>query len=199
MKIFIIATLLIISGTLTGQTKRFYSIHNRTPTFIYAKQVKENNGNNFSANVKQLFKSADNNKDKKILVGELQMFQYRLLREFKYKHNKTALHPNDFVAQGGGDCEDFAIMTTCMLNHYGIVAYVASFGRVTTNKHSLCMVKITRPMPPGYLYYTLNGWGVPSGAYMPIDYDKIGGLKVIDRRWKIARMVKPIDIFGAIG
>jgi hypothetical protein len=198
MKTLILATLLITTSSLTGQTKRFYYNHNRTPKFMYATQVRENIGGGFSERVLQLFQKADSNNDNKITAGELQIFQYALVLNFRYKQNKTALHPNDFVAQGGGDCEDFALMTTCMLNYYGIVAYVAMFGRVTTNKHSLCMVKTQKPVPPGYLYYTLNGWNAPKGTYIPVDYDKIGGLKAIDRRWKIARMVKPIDIFGAI-
>jgi hypothetical protein len=181
---------------MPGQTNHFFYKNNAVPQFMYAGQVKNNIGCDFSDRVLHLFHKADRNKDKKISTRELQVFQHQLVQNFRYKHNETALHPNDFVAQGGGDCEDFALMTTCMLNYYGVVAYVASFGRVTTNKHSLCMVKTQKPVPPGYLYYTLNGWGVPKGTYIPVDYEKIGGLKAIDRRWKIARMVKPIDIYG---
>lgn len=196
MKLLMFIIFLALALGINAQNPQLYYGNHFKPKFIYTQQ--KNNFDNFSEYVMQLIESADRNKDKKISVGELQMFQYRLVREFKYKHNKTALHPNDFVAQGGGDCEDFAIMTTCMLNHYGIVAYVASFGRVTTNKHSLCMVKTQKPVPPGYLYYTLNGWNAPKGTYIPVDYDKIGGLKAIDRRWKIARMVRPKHLIGRI-
>ena len=197
MKFLMFIIFLVLALGINAQQPQLYYGNHLKPKFIYTQQTK-NNFDNFSEYVMQLIESADRNKDKKISVGELQMFQYRLVREFKYKRNKTALHPNDFVTQGGGDCEDFAIVTTCMLNYYGAVAYVALFGRVTTNKHSLCMVKIATPVPSGYLYYTLHGYGVPKGTYIPVDYDKIGGLKAIDRRWKIARMVRPKQIIGQI-
>jgi len=164
--------------------------------FVYSNTVKGNTGENISEGTLQIFRNADSNRDGKISVAELRNFQRWLKRSFRYKENATALHPDDFVAQGGGDCEDFAIMTTCMLNYHGVVAYVAMFGRVTVNKHAVCIAQVTTSKTPGYLYYTLNGWGIPSGTYIPIDYEKVGGLSGIDRRWKIARVYKPFTIYG---
>lgn len=178
------------------QTNRYLynSLYSSGLKVVYNNQVTENMGEH-SQKVMEVFKDADSNQDQKISLGELQRFQHWLVRNFDYKENNTALRPDDFLARGGGDCEDFAIMTCCMLNYHGIVAYVAGFGRVTTNKHAVCMVQIKKPVPPGFLYYTLNHWNVPDGLYTPIDYEKVGGLKAIDRRWKIARMNKPVDMY----
>jgi hypothetical protein len=164
--------------------------------FVYSSIVKDNIGDSISERTLKVFHNADSNGDGKISVNELQSYQNWLKRSFKYKENSTALNPDDFIKQGGGDCEDFAIITTCMLNYRGVVAYVAGFGRVTVNKHAVCIVQVTSDKVPGYLYYTLSGWGNPSGIYIPVDYEKVGGLSAIDRRWKIARINKPVRIYG---
>lgn len=200
MKHFYIIVLFIgicISATSQSYLTRYHQpFHTPTLNMLYHEKMKEAIGGGLRSEITKLFKDADRNNDRQIDLGELQSYQYMLKRRFKYKSNSTALHPNDFYAQGGGDCEDFAIMTTCLLNYYGIVAFVGSFGRVTTNKHSLCMVMVKLPVPPGYLYYTFNGYGVPKGTYIPVDYEKVGGLVAIDRRWKIARMTAPVDMYG---
>lgn len=170
--------------------------YSSVPQFVCNKDVRRNIGDSISESTLKIFMDADSNGDGKISVGELQRFQNWLKRNFRYKENSTALHPDDFLKQGGGDCEDFAIMTTCMLNYHGVVAYVAGFGRVTVNKHAVVIVQVTSNNAPGYLFYTLSGWGIPSGIYIPVDYEKVGGLSAIDRRWKIARINKPISIYG---
>lgn len=175
-----------------------YSWETQTgPKFVYNDAVKAHIGDSISPRTLKIFQNADTNGDGKISVAELQLYQNWLKRNFKYKANATALHPDDFLAQGGGDCEDFAIMTTCMLNYHGVVAYVAGFGRVTVNKHALVIVQVTSDKTPGYLFYTLRGWGIPQGIYIPVDYEKVGGLSAIDRRWKIARVNVPVNIYGA--
>ena len=187
----------LASGSLSAQSNRYFfnDIYSPRLNVVYNKLVIENIGHH-SQKVLDIFKEADSNNDHKISFNELQRFQNWLVRNFKYKQNETALHPDDFIAQGGGDCEDFAIMTCSMLNYHGVVAFVAGFGRVTTNKHAVCMVQITEPVPAGFLYYTLKHWNITDGVYIPVDYEKIGGLKAIDRRWKIARINKPVDMYG---
>lgn len=150
----------------------------------------------YSEKVINIFKSADCNRNGNISLNELQIFQNWLVRSYSYKENEKALTPDEFLVQKGGDCEDFAIMTCCMLNYFGHTAFIASYGRVTVNKHALCLLKINTPVPPGCIYYELNGYWAPKGTYIPIDYELIGGLKAIDRRWKIASIHKPKDIFG---
>ena len=183
---------------LYGQGKYPYLNSYNSTNLICAYDISiiNNIGDDHSQRVILLFQQADRNNDKKISLDELQIFQNWLVNSYKYKNNETALTPDDFITQGGGDCEDFAIMTCCMLNYHGVVAYVAGFGKVTVNKHAVCLLKIKEPIPPGFLYYTINYWNVPDGYYTPIDYEKIGGLKAIDRRWKIARINKPVDMFG---
>ena len=168
---------------------------NQSMNMVYNASYKQNIGKGHSKTVLSLFQNADRNRDKKISREELQWYQDMLVRTFAYKNNELALTPDQFINQGGGDCEDFAIMTCCMLNYHGVIAYIANFGRVTVNKHSLRMVKITKPVPPGFLYYELD-YVVPKGIYIPVDYDTIGGLEAIDRRWKIASMSIPKEMYG---
>jgi len=200
MRIVVLITLLItthlIAFSQIGSIKYGREL-NADPLFIYNNAVKANIGDSISQRTLKIFHNADTNGDGKISVAELQRFQNWLKCNFIYKSNSTALHPDDFIAYGGGDCEDFAIMTTCMLNYHGVVAYVAGFGRVTVNKHALVIVQVTSDTTPGYLFYTLQGWGIPTGIYIPVDYEKVGGLIAIDRRWKIARVNAPVNIYGA--
>jgi transglutaminase-like putative cysteine protease len=160
--------------------------------FVYNNEFKSHLGSNMSPKALQVFKNADKNGDGKISVSELQAFQNWLSNNYKYIENTPSDHPDLFFANGGGNCVGFATMTTCMLNYHGVVAYVASFGRVTPNKHALTIVKVTNSNVPGYLYYTLKGWGIPPGEYIPVDYTTVGGLSAIDRRWKIYSIKKPI-------
>lgn len=188
--------LIVFSISAQNYIKSYSGNFNPAPQFVYSNDYNYHIGDSISERTIQIFRNADSNSDGKISVGELQSYQSWLKRSFKYKSNSTALHPDDFIKQGGGDCEDFAIMTTCMLNYHGVVAYVAGFGRVTVNKHAVCIVQVTSDKVPGYLYYTLSGWGIPSGYYIPVDYEKVGGLSAIDRRWKIAQINKPVSIYG---
>jgi hypothetical protein len=192
LSFFLIALNTIAQNYINPYSSSYYA----APQFVYSSDIREHIGDSICERTLKIFRNADSNGDGKISVGELQSFQNWLKRNYKYKSNSTALHPDDFIAQGGGDCEDFAIMTTCMLNYHGVVAYVAGFGRVTVNKHAVCIVQVTSNKVSGYLYYTLEGWGIPSGYYIPVDYEKVGGLSAIDRRWKIARINKPERIYG---
>ncbi len=191
-----LALVLIVLNFVGGLSLYGQYYGNIGPKFVYNEEVKLHIGEDFSERAIQIFRNADSNGDGKISVSELQTFQYWLKKNFTYKSNSTALHPDDFLKEGGGDCEDFAIMTTCMLNYHGVVAYVAGFGRVTVYKHAVAIVQVTSNKAPGYLFYTLSGWGIPSGIYIPVDYEKVGGLSAIDRRWKIARINIPVRIYG---
>jgi len=188
--------LIVLNCSAQGYISPYSNSYYSAPQFVYSSGIRDHIGDSISERTLKIFRNADSNGDGNISIGELQTFQNWLKRNYKYKSNSTALHPDDFIAQGGGDCEDFSIMTTCMLNYHGVVAYVAGFGRVTVNKHAVCIVQVTSDKIPGYLYYTLNGWGIPAGIYIPVDYEKVGGLSAIDRRWKIARINKPVTIYG---
>ena len=197
MRIQCLIILVLVSCHTDGQSNNYLynNFYSTQLEVVYNNRIIENIGYH-SQKVIEIFKNADSNNDHKISLNELQRFQNFLVHRFDYKENETALRPDDFIAQGGGDCEDFAIMTCCMLNYHRVVAFVAGYGRVTVNKHAVCLMQIKEPVPPGFLYYTMESWNIPDGLYTPIDYDKIGGLKAIDRRWKIARINKPVDMFG---
>lgn len=149
-----------------------------------------------SGAVIKFFLTADWNKDGKLSWVEIQNFQYGMKQKFSYKKNKTALTPDEFFKQGGGDCEDWAIFTCKMLQHFGFVAYIACYGRVTVNKHALCLVKVNGQVPAGFMWYDFKRSSIPDGKYIPIDYEVVGGLSAIDRRWKIARICEPEEMYG---
>ena len=149
----------------------------------------------YCSKAKNRFEWADQDKNGTIDISELRQFQAWLMNTYTYQSNLLALPPDNFMQEGGGDCEDFAAMTCCMLNSYGIIAYVATFGKVTVNKHAVCMVKVNKASHPGMLIYELWGHNAPNGYYLPVDYRKVGGLSAVDRRWKIASMDSPNLMF----
>lgn len=193
MKLIILFVGIVWSALSISQN--FYGYQTNQMKMVYDTTLKSNIGVGHSQRVLNIFKSADKNRNGYISQSELQSFQNWLVGTYKYKANETALRPDDFLSQGGGDCEDFAIMTCCMLNYHGIVAYIANYGRVTINKHALCLVQIKKPVPAGFIYYEMQYY-VPEGIYIPIDYDTIGGLEAIDRRWKIASISIPKEMYG---
>lgn len=54
---------------------------------------------------------ADLNGSGRLSFDELRAFQERTYRDFRYETNELALRPDEFLAAGGGDCEDFALYT----------------------------------------------------------------------------------------
>lgn len=189
--LYFILSLMLITLCVSAQNYNSNYYYNTGPQFVYDNSVKGHISSNISDRTLQYYKDADANGDGRISVQELQAFQNWLKRNFEYVEYSNARHPDDFIASGGGNCVGFSTMTTSMLNYHGVVAYVAGFGRVTTNKHALTIIQVKDKKASGYLFYTIRGWGIPAGYYIPVDYTKVGGLSAIDRRWKIARVFKP--------
>ena len=134
--------------------------------------------------------------------AELEAFQARLVREFRYRSNPTALRPDQFVAQGGGDCEDWALMSCGLLRYWGWDCYV---GRYATpggqEAHAVCLVRAER-RPARYGFVTVDhslAWEslTPPGQYVPVDYDVVGGLsEATGRHCRLTRLYEPEKLYG---
>jgi hypothetical protein len=153
--------------------------------------------------LEQRYAAADTDRDGGLSWAELEAFQYQLHREFRYLSNPTALRPDQFLAQGGGDCEDWALMTCGLLRYWGWTCYVGSFeppgGR---EGHAVCLVR-GEHRPVRYGYYTVtqaltwNGEAVPPGDYVPVDYEVVGGLSnAVGENWRLESFFRPEKIYG---
>ncbi|MFN0050167.1 MAG: transglutaminase domain-containing protein [Cytophagales bacterium] len=147
------------------------------------------------------YQNADLNKNNKLEVFELQQFQNDLCKRYKYKNNVVALNPDQFINQGRGDCEDFAIITCNLLRFYGETAYVASFGKYSKfGGHCLCFWKVKGKVPSYATnwYKMYNRKTRSNDTYIPIDYQKVGGLTAIDGRFKPYRLSDPEEMYGKV-
>jgi len=113
---------------------------------------------------------------------ELEAFQAKLDREFRYLNNETALRPDQFVAQGGGDCEDWALMACGLLRYWGWECYIGCYA------------------PPGgqeaHAVWCAPA-AAPPGQYVPVDYEVVGGLsEATGRHYRLTRLFEPEELYG---
>ena len=149
------------------------------------------------ARILAMYEKADTNRNGKLDWEELQTFTSWLVAHYKYKSNEPALWPQEFLDQGGGDCEDWAGVTAGLCLYWGREAYIAAFGKVTKNKHALVLVRSDSQASPYWLkYYKLSSFD-PKDEFIPVDYDSVGHLAAIDRRWKISHIYTPQQVWGA--
>lgn len=95
-----------------------------------------------SENLEALYAGADTDRDGYLTWREIQGFQRLLLRRYNYRNNATALRPDDFIALGGGDCEDWALVTCGLLRYWGWTGYVGAFyPPMGGNGHAVCLVR----------------------------------------------------------
>lgn len=127
-----------------------------------------------------LLASADLDRSGTLSWHELHVFQRRLVEDYQYLRNSMALSPDLFLYEGGGDCEDWALMTVALARYWGWDAYVAGFFD-SRSGHALALVRSPDPVPDYYFSWdirgarTLKGDRVPDGRYVPVDYDFVGG------------------------
>jgi hypothetical protein len=148
------------------------------------------------------YAAADLDRDGYLGWSELEAFQARLVREFRYRSNPTALRPDQFVAQGGGDCEDWALMSCGLLRYWGWDCYVGRYAPPGGQEaHAVCLVRGER-RPARYGYVTVDhslAWEslAPPGEYVPVDYDVVGGLsEATGRHWRLTRLYEPEKLYG---
>jgi hypothetical protein len=93
----------------------------------------------------------------------------------------VVLRPDEFMAQGGGDCDDWAELTCGLLRYWGWDPYVGCFASPSRDTgHAVCLVRATG-VPAGFLFYTVTegsvrGGRIPEGRYVPVDYEVVGGI-----------------------
>jgi transglutaminase-like putative cysteine protease len=136
---------------------------------------------------------------------EIRSFQKRLYAAYRYQHNNTALSPDQFVAQGGGDCDDWAIMTVSMLQYWGIKAYVGSFFSPEDRAigHAVALVSVST-VPSGFRSYHLADWTeyhtkqpLPDGDYVPIDYTAVGDTtNAMASSWVLTSACEAVRMYG---
>jgi hypothetical protein len=154
------------------------------------------------------YAAADRNRDGQLDWEELERFQQAANRTFQYQLNDTALPPDAFLASHGGDCEDWALLTCGLIKFWGGRCYVASFGgdRYSAG-HAVAFVKAAT-VPDGYRYWDFTedppalwpGYGegtVAPGIYVPVDYERVGGLtNAVEEGWSLRGFYEPEEIYG---
>jgi transglutaminase-like putative cysteine protease len=132
--------------------------------------------------VLKIYETADRDGNGNLSWGELEDFQKDLMRKVRYKHNTTALRPDEFLKQGGGDCEDWSLFTCGLLRYWGIEAFVGTFtDPKDSSGHAVAMV-FSREKIEGKVFYearnafTRQNTRIPDGWYAPIDYEFVGAL-----------------------
>ena len=146
--------------------------------------------------VVDLFEGADGNRDGEVSWEEIQRFQTALDRNYRYELNPTALRPDEFMAAGGGDCEDWALMTAGMLRFWDIPVFIGSLSS-SSGHHAVALVPTTQ-IPPGATTIEVPAGGsLRAGSYVPIDYAHVGRLSnAVARRFTVERVWVPEEIYG---
>ena len=152
--------------------------------------------------VLSLYAAADSDGNGNLSWAEIVRFQSWLEHTYRYQANSTALRPDEFLAQGGGDCEDWAIMTAGLLEYWGWNASIAVFTAPDSrNAHAVCMVWSPQPIP-GYGSFdirqtvALRSGELDRGFYIPIDYQSVGALtNAVGKGWTLTAMYAPVSLY----
>jgi len=158
----------------------------------------------FDADLVSRYLDADLNGSGKLSFDELRVFQQKTYREFRYQANDLALRPDEFLAAGGGDCEDFALYTASLLRFWGWKPFIGSFAASKgSTGHAVCLSYEEGAFPKDYEYFKIDDWTtvdgspLPAGKYVPIDYDHVGSLSnAVGSGWKLRSVFIPEKIWG---
>ena len=154
--------------------------------------------------LERLYADADRDRDGYLCWEEIRGFQRSLTRRYRYLRNTTALRPDQFLSQGGGDCEDWALVTCGLLRYWGWESYVGAFFPPDGGDgHALCLVRWAEP-PRGFDCLrvaggvsTWDGKAVRPGYYVPVDYELVGGTSnAVRPGWRLKCFYTPEAIYG---
>jgi hypothetical protein len=188
----------------------YYLVDGLAPIYSYRETVVYINTNVFiratsirNEKLISLYASADTNLDAMLSWDEITAFQKSLFRTHVYKNNNIALRPDEFLAQGGGDCDDWALVTCGLLRFWGWESYIGCLsGPANGENHALCLVwSKTRPAHGQYFEYpkglvTATAIVKP-GYYIPVDYDCVGSFSnAVGEGWALTRIYDPESIYG---
>lgn len=129
-----------------------------------------------------VYKSADLNQSGKLSYAEIMEFQKRVMRTFAFQENPTVLRPDEFLAAGQGDCDDFAVFTAGLLRFYGWEPYVGALSNGNPYEgHAVCLSYEAGSYPKELKAFVVGRGmaiaGAKAGAYVPIDYEYVGKLQ----------------------
>ena len=149
------------------------------------------------------YATADLNRNSRLSWDEISVFQRELYRNYAYQANDNALRPDEFIDSGGGDCEDWALVTAGLLEFWGYQARVGSIRSPDNSRgHAVCLVfSLEKPSRHFYYHFSetgqFNGDLVEAGYYIPIDYNLIGRLSnAVESGWELRRIYTPEKIYG---
>ena len=153
---------------------------------------------------KRMYASADLDRSGHLSWSELKAFQVNLKRTERYLDNGTVLRPDQFLAQGGGDCDDWAVFTAGLLRYWGWEPYVGCFASPSGKEgHAVCLVRLNEA-PLRFTCYTVPDGtrlqdGTPKpGYYVPVDYEVVGGISnAMGSDWKLEAIYVPESIYDA--
>ena len=156
-----------------------------------------------SPGLEALYRNADRDGDGTLDWSELAAFQSRIHRTYAYRSNRLALRSDEFLAQGGGDCEDWALFTCGLLRYWDWDPYVGRFaGSDSGTGHAVCLVRVSA-RPAAYRAWSvdadglLGGYPVKAGWYVPVDYDIVGELSnAVEDGWRLRVIWTPERIYG---
>jgi hypothetical protein len=153
-----------------------------------------------------LYARTDSNDDGQLSWDEIRIFQKRLYANYKYQINDPALSPDQFLAEGGGDCEDWALVTVGMLQYWDIKAYIGCFSPPENDKriaHAIALVPVPEQVDGMFAYNITNstewysGRSIPDGWYVPIDYATVGGItNAMGKDWTLTQVVDGTRMYG---
>ena len=158
----------------------------------------------FNADLVGRYLDADLNGSGRLAFEELKVFQEKTCREFRYESNELALRPDEFLAAGGGDCEDFALYTAGLLRFWGWEPYLGSLAASRGSiGHAVCLSYEEGAIPKDFEYFELSAWttedssALRAGTYVPIDYDHVGSLSdAVGAGWKLRSVYIPEKAWG---
>ncbi len=155
------------------------------------------------ARLEEVYAGADCDGNGHLAWAEIVAFQDALYRTCRYRSNPTALRPDEFLAQGGGDCEDWALFTCGLLRYWGWNASVGGFSWPgSASGHAVALVRSGAPIegygsiriPAGVV---LAGQEVKAGYWIPIDYQVVGGLSnAVGADAKLDHVWEPESLYG---
>ena len=155
------------------------------------------------ARVLTMYTEADRDVNGHLSWPEIEAFQEWLYRTFEYKNNDTALRPDQFIDAGGGDCEDWALVTCGLLRFWGWNSRVASFSQPSNaSAHAITLVWSDAKIG-SYSYYYFSkdelvaGKTLKAGYYIPIDYNTVGNItNAMAADWPLRNVWEPEEIYG---
>jgi hypothetical protein len=110
------------------------------------------------------------------------------------------------VAGGGGDCEDWALVTVGLLQYWDIKAYIGCFSPPENDKriaHAIALVPVPEQVDGMFAYNITNstewysGRSIPDGWYVPIDYATVGGItNAMGKDWTLTQVVDGTRMYG---